>query len=161
SVRAAIVDQVYVPLRYIFLAFLLLDGAQNRSELLMGICAIVAGATLSAIVIDRQIPLSFLAEQDADMRRVFWAWVQRHPNDISRDFGASFWILLGIMSYRALGPRLRWAALLAAPIILVALAHSHSRGGYMGFAVTGMVLTIATRSWKVVGMMAGLALVTI
>jgi hypothetical protein len=159
NLRAAIVDLAYVPLRFVCVAFMMLDGIRRRSDVLWALGSIVVGVSLCAFVINRQIPLGLLLDQEAEMRRVFWKWVQRHPNDLSRDFGACFWVLVGVISYRGLGSRLRLAALGIAPFLLLALAHSHSRAGYLGLACTGLVLALATRSWKAFGFLAALACV--
>lgn len=176
TVRGILVDIVYVPVRYMVLGFLLLDGVRNRRDLTLGLASVLAAATIYALVINKQIPIGLLAEQDVDMRRVFQKWTQRYPNDLARDLGAALWSMLALTIF---GPKLlrglrtpsphstglqaygvealraiRAAAWVAAPLLLLALAHSHSRGGYLGFAAAGFAVAVLTRWWRALGFMA-------
>ncbi len=161
TVRAVFVDCAYSPLRYMWMAFLLADGARSRQRLLLAMASVLAAVLLYALVVDKEIPLSGLASGAMRYRHRIEKWTGRHPNDLARAFAAAFWVGLAFVTSRA-GPRwIRAGVAAALGPILIGLGHTLSRGGYLGFAATGFVLAVVTRSWRIMMVLVAAALATI
>lgn len=158
SAKAVFVDMVYTPVRYMFMGFMLLDGIRSSRDLKLAIAAVLAAVVVYALIVNRQIPLGLLLVQDEDMRRVFQKWTTRNPNDLARDLAAAFWTLFAATQLRTIDWRIRLAAAPLMFCVLLALAHSHSRGGYLGFVVGGLALALAARWWRIPVLIGGVAL---
>ncbi len=162
TIRAVFVDCAYGPMRYMWMAFLLADGARTRRRLIMAVVAILSAVFLYALVVDKEIPLSGLAQGAMRFRHRIQKWTNRHPNDLARAFAAAFWVGVAFVTYKAAPRWMRLGVAAALGPILVGLGHTLSRGGYLGFAVTGMVLAAVTRSWRVLMVLvaAGVAVIS-
>jgi len=148
NVRAVLVDRVYGPMRFMLLGFLLCDGARSRRQLLIGLGAVLAAVLIYALIVDKQIPLSSLSGGGASLRHRIERWTGRHPNDLARMFAATFWVGVTYWQLKLGSPKLRLIVLAAAAIVLMGLAHTHSRGGYLGFVVAGLVVSLVAGSWR-------------
>ncbi len=162
TVRAVFVDCAYSPMRYMWMAFLLADGARTRRRLLLAIGSVLLAVFLYALVVNKEIPLSGLASDAMRYRHRIEKWTNRHPNDLARVFAAAFWVGMAFVTYKAGSRWMRLAVLGALGPILLGLGHTLSRGGYLGFAVTGVVLSAVTRSWRLLWVLvaAGVAVVS-
>jgi len=154
TVTGLIVDEFYGPVRYMFLGFLLFEGARTRNRLLLGLAAVLCAATLWALVVDKETPLGSLSDGGMYFRHRIQKWTGRHPNDLATVLVAGFWLAVATAMTRGLHPRWRVVAVLASLPILLALAHTRSRGGYLGFVTGGIAVAMVYRSWKIVGILA-------
>lgn len=148
GVQAVLVDIVYSPLRYMLLGFLLLDGARTHRQLLFGLGAVLAAVLIYALVVDKEIPLSGLAGGGMQFRHRISKWTNRHPNDLARVFVAAIWIGFSLWQFKVGTLKLRLTALLAVGFVVLALGHTHSRGGYLAFVATGLVVALVAGSWR-------------
>jgi len=148
SVRAVIVDIVYSPMRYTLLGFLLFDGIRTRRHMLLGLIAVLAAVFVYAWIVNKEVPLSGLVGGGMEYRRRIGKWTGRNPNDLARVFVAAFWIGVALLQLRVGSSKLRTAALFGIAFVMLALAHTNSRGGYLGFVTTGLVLSVMLRSWR-------------
>lgn len=148
NVRAVLVDMVYSPTRYMLLGFLLFDGARTRRQLLWGLCAVLTAVMIYALVVDKEIPLSGLAGDGMQYRHRISAWTNRHPNDLARVFVAAIWIGFSLWQLKVGTLKLRLTALVAVGFVIIALGHTHSRGGYLAFVFTGLAVALVAGSWR-------------
>ena len=98
--QAVIVDCFYGPVRFVFLGFLLLDGARTRRQLLLGLLAVTAAVLAYAVTVDRHIPLRALAGGGMEFRHRVNDWTGRNPNDLAQDLAAWFWIIIAFVQLK-------------------------------------------------------------
>lgn len=146
--QAVLVDIVYSPMRYMLLGFLLLDGARTRRQLFFGLGAVLAAVLVYALVVDKEIPFSSLAGGGMQVRHRISKWTNRHPNDLARMFVAAIWIGFSLWQLKVGTLKLRLTALVAVGFVVIALGHTHSRGGYLAFVVTGLAVALVAGSWR-------------
>jgi O-antigen ligase len=148
DVRAVLVENLYAPMRYMLLGFLLLDGARTQERVLLGLVAVLAAVLLYALVVDKEIPIAGLAANGMQYRQRVSKWTNRHPNDLARIFCAAFWVGVSMWQLRIGSFKLRVAALASMVFVLLALGHTLSRGGYLAFVAAGLVSSVVVRSWR-------------
>ena len=154
TVRSVIVDCFYSPMRFLFLALLLLEGVRDRRQLSFGLYAVMAAVFIYALEVHRQVPLTGLADGGMQFRHRITKWTGRHPNDIAQDCAAMFWILIAFVQVRLGSRRWRFGMFAAAVVILLALAATHSRSGFLAFLATGFAVGLLTRSGRILGCLA-------
>jgi hypothetical protein len=149
NVRAVLVDCAYGPIRFLWMSLLLLDGARTRKRILAALASILAAVTVYALVVNKEIPLSSLAGDGMKFRHRISKWTNRNPNDLARVFAAGFWVLVLAWETLRRDWRLRAALAFVGAALAVGLGHMHSRGGYVGWFATGVVMVGVARSWRV------------
>lgn len=157
NVRAVFVDVVYSPMRYMLLGLLVFDGARTRRQLLYGLCAVMGAVLIYALVVNKEIPLESLAGDGMQYRHRISKWTNRHPNDLARLFVATFWIGISLWQLKVGSLKLRLVVPIVLGCVIIALGHTHSRGGYLAFVVTGLILALTigplVRSVRIVGIL--------
>ncbi len=154
NVRAVLVDMLYSPLRFMLLGLLMFDGVRSKRQLLYGLCSVLGAVLIYAIVVDKEIPLSSLAGDGMQFRHRITKWTNRHPNDLARLFAASFWIGISIWQLKVGSLTLRRVVPFLLGFIVIALGHTHSRGGYLAFVAVGIVVAITVSSWRTFAVLA-------
>lgn len=148
DVKGIVIDCFYTPVRYVWLAMMLLDGARTRERIFEGIFAVFTAMMLYAVIVCKEIPPSALVGGGMVYRDRIPKWTGRHPNDMARLFAAGFWMAITFAQLK-LGPSWRrWIAVGCAGLLGLGLAHTQSRGGIVGFLVCGVTLAVAMKSWK-------------
>lgn len=159
--KGILVDYFYTPARYMWLAFMLLDGARTRERILEALLAIFAAMLLYAVIVCKEIPPRALIEGGMAFRDRIPKWTGRHPNDLARIFGAGFWIAVCFAQLRVGSSWLRWGALGCAGLLALGLAHTQSRGGIVGFIACGLILTVVMKSWKNIALLGAIGVVVV
>ncbi len=152
SPKGFLVDFVYTPLKFMIAGFLLMDGARTRRRLVLGLAAVATAGLLFSIVINKSLPLAGL-RATGDELLAFRHRVNRetgfHPNDVAAYVGTSFWIVTAMLPF--LLRKSRWLGAVGCALLgsmFLALLHTHSRGGYVGFVGTAIITCIMRRSWR-------------
>ncbi len=161
TVRSVLIDVVYSPMRYMLVGLLLFDGARTRRQLLYGLVAVLSAVLIYALIVNKEIPLSGLVGGGMDYRRRISKWTSRHPNDLARLFVATFWMGISLWQLKVGSFKLRIVVPVALGFIVIALGHTHSRGGYLAFVVVGLAVALTVRSWRTFAVLATAIVATI
>ena len=136
----AVSENIINPLKYLVPGLMLYDGCRTRPRVLIALaCLLTVGAIYGLLVI-KTIPLTNLLLQEGFMRsrRYIGRDIGLHPNNMGPLLAGFFWATIASL------PLLRHGALrvlsgAAAAVTLLGTALTHSRGGYVSLAATGMV----------------------
>lgn len=153
TVRGALVDHVYAPVRYMVIGFLMADGLTSRRRIVQGLVACLLAGLVYALIIMKEIPVSALGADGMEYRHRIQRWTSRHPNDLADIFVTAFWVCVWVAQTRTFRWRMRGAFAGALLPFALALGHTCSRGGYLGFVACGLFSAVATRSWKMLLML--------
>lgn len=165
TVKGFLVDTVYTPLKFMIGGFLLMDGARNRRRLVFGLGAVAVAGALFSLIINKSLPLESLratGERLLEFRHRVNRETGFHPNDVAAYLGTSFWIVMAMLPF--VFRRSRWLGLGACAVMgsmFLALLHTHSRGGYVGFVGTAVITCVARRSWRGLGVLFALCVATV
>jgi tetratricopeptide (TPR) repeat protein len=139
-------DRVFVYLGFFLAAFLIAQTDQRRQRFAEGIAIALIGAALLALA-SRLLPhVSELGGGLGSGPRLAYPFGYWNANGLAFGIGTAFCLW---MSRRSLTPALRWVAVGALPILLLALYFTYSRGGLLGLGVAcGCLLVLShDRLW--------------
>ncbi|MBU0719521.1 MAG: O-antigen ligase family protein, partial [Planctomycetes bacterium] len=142
-------DDLLNPLKYVIPAIILYDTCRTRRQLLIALLGLIGLTTAYALLVIKTMPLAVLFD-DSDFLR--------HRHRIDRDTGlmaidmsmvmaAGFWgTMCALRCWRTWLPKCGLVA--AAGAMLLALGLCHSRGGYITWAVLGILFGVVR--WRAV-----------
>jgi hypothetical protein len=139
-------DRVFVYLGFFLAAFLIAQTDQRRQRFAEGIAIALVGAALLALA-SRLLPHVFeLGAGPGSGPRTGYPFGYWNANGLAFGTGIAFCLW---MSRRALNEWLRWLAVGAVPVLLLALYFTYSRGGLLGLLVAcGCLLALShDRLW--------------
>lgn len=141
------VEYLINPLKYLLPALLVYLGIHTRKQYWMVLAALTVMTMLFAVVVVRNVPLRALLDESLALR--VRPRIQKqaglHANDMALVMVQAFWALLLYVRFS----RHRWhriAALAVAGVTVVVIGMCQSRGGFLAFVVTGVVL--AAVCWR-------------
>ncbi|MFL5898099.1 MAG: O-antigen ligase family protein [Solirubrobacterales bacterium] len=139
-------DRVFVYLGFFLTAFLVAQTEQRRQRFAEGIGVALVGAALLALA-SRLLPHVFaLGAGPGSGPRTGYPFGYWNANGLAFGTGIAFCLW---MSRRALNEWLRWLAVGAVPVLLLALYFTYSRGGLLGLLVACLCLLVLShdRLW--------------
>ena len=143
SVELSVVeaDRVLVYLGFFLAAFLIAQTDQRRQRFAEGIAIALIGAALLALA-SRLLPHVFeLGAGPGSGPRTGYPFGYWNANGLAFGIGVALCLW---MSRRSLTPALRWVAVGALPVLLLALYFTYSRGGLLGLGVAcGCLLVLS------------------
>lgn len=135
--------------KYLLLGVLMFEGCRDRRRLLIGLLVALSTVLIYALFTLKFIPPSVLVEEESFMRYRyrFDRDIGLNPIDLSMVLAGGFW---GIAGLWGLSRRISVRAAVVAVLLVtaVALGLTHSRGGYLGFVATALV--VAAARWRFV-----------
>ena len=146
-------DRVLVYLGFFLAAFLIAQTDQRRQRFAEGIGIALIGAALLALA-SRLLPHVFeLGAGPGSGARLGYPFGYWNANGLAFGTGVAFCLW---MSRRALNP-LRWVAVAAIPVLLLALYFTYSRGGLLGLLVAcGCLIALShDRLWMLMTLAIG------
>ncbi|MEE9293577.1 MAG: O-antigen ligase family protein [Phycisphaerae bacterium] len=134
-------------IKFILPAVLLYLACDSRRDLKVAIGVILFSAVAYACLVIKRVPMSSLLVSDASD-------FMRYRHRIDRDIGlmaidmsmllaGSFWALFVVIVLAIRKSSVRLVGLLPLVVVFVGMALCHSRGGYVGFLATGIMLAAA------------------
>lgn len=139
-------DRVFVYLGFFLAAFLIAQTDQRRQRFAEGIGIALIGAALLALA-SRLLPHVFhLGAGPGSGPRTGYPFGYWNANGLAFGTGVAFCLW---MSRRALNDWIRWLAVGAVPVLLLALYFTYSRGGLLGLLVACLCLLVLShdRLW--------------
>jgi O-antigen ligase len=152
-------DRVLVYLGFFLAAFLIAQTDQRRQRFAEGVAIALIGAALLGLA-SRLLPNVFeLGAGPGNGPRLGYPFGYWNANGLAFGIGAALCLW---MSRRSLTPVLRWTAVGALPVLLLALYFTYSRGGLLGLLVAcGCLLILSHDRLWLLGTLAVGALATL
>ena len=132
------------PLKYSLAAALLFYGSRTRANALQALVAVAGQALFGALLVIRWVPLEVLLESGESPYR---ARIQRecglHANDMALVLVVGFWAVVALLTLlKGRKWYLKAAALGAGATMLLALALTNSRAGYLAMLALGLIFGV-------------------
>lgn len=143
SLSGFTIEYLINPIKYMIPAVLLYDGLRSRRRLWMVLAALGAMSLLYAVIVIKNIPISTLMDEEGYMatRRRIQRQTGLHANDMALVMTQAVWAMAVYFRFCKNG-WLKVAAVGAIGAVALADALCHSRGGYVAFVATGLVLGV-------------------
>lgn len=149
-------DHLINPLKFLLLGVMLYDSCRSRRQVYIALLSLASVFVFWALMTMRFIPFSTLTSDGNFMRyrHRFDREIGLYATDMGMIFAGAFWTILGCWSL-ARKWRYRAAVVGSAGLVLVGLALTYSRGGYMTFFGVGILFAMVSWRWLLLGIPVG------